>query len=78
MTEIHHRKMLRTVLLGAAVAAAGLLTLPETAQAIPVSMGLEHVSKTDGFIEKTVVVVHRRARRRVCWWRRGRRVCAWR
>ena len=78
MTGIHPRKMLRTVLLGAAaVAAAGLLTLPETARAIPVSMGLEHVSKTDSFIEKTVVVVHRRGRRR-CWWRRGRRVCTWR
>ncbi|MGO9390193.1 hypothetical protein [Rhodoblastus sp.] len=79
MMGIHRRKMLRTVLVGAAaVAAAGLLTLPETAGAVPVPMGLEHVSKTDSFIEKTVVVVHRRARRRVCWWRRGRRVCAWR
>ncbi len=79
MTSIHHRKMLRTVTLAAAaVAAAGLLTLPEAAQAVPVSMGLEHVSKTDSFVEKAVVVVHRRHRRRVCWWRRGRRVCAWR
>jgi hypothetical protein len=76
---IHRLKILRHALLGvAAFAAAGLLMLPETAQALPASMGLEHVSKADGYIEKTVVVVHRRHRRRVCWWRHGRRVCTWR
>jgi hypothetical protein len=79
MTAIHRSKTLRTLLLGAAaIAAAGLLAPPEAVMAAPVSMGLAHVSKTDSFIEKTVVIVHRRPRRRTCWWRHGRRVCAWR
>jgi hypothetical protein len=79
MTDFYRRGILRPALLGAAaLVAAGMLALPETVQAAPVSMGLQHVSKTDSFIEKTVVIVHRRPRRRTCWWRHGRRVCAWR
>jgi hypothetical protein len=36
--------------------------------------------ESESLVEKAVVVVHTRPRRRrrVCWWHRGRRVCRWR
>ncbi|WP_457107761.1 hypothetical protein [Methylobacterium sp. P5_C11] len=74
----------RTVLGGlssAALVATGLLTLPGAVDAAP--LRVEPLGGPNGGapVEKAravVVVPRRRRRRRVCWWRRGRRVCAWR
>ncbi|MGX9978415.1 hypothetical protein [Methylobacterium fujisawaense] len=63
----------------AALAAAGLLMVPGAVYAAP--LRIEPLDDPSGGpVEKAqaVVVVPRRRRRRVCWWRRGRRVCAWR
>ncbi|VFU08323.1 hypothetical protein [Methylocella tundrae] len=78
MTAMDRRAMLGTLLGGAAVAAFGLALTPGLAEAAPLMMGKELDAPTENLIEKTVVVVHRRPRRRVCWWHRGRRVCRWR
>ncbi len=77
MTAIHRREMLRVVLSGAAVAAAGLALLPVAAEAAPLMMNKNLAAQAGNFVEDAVVIIRPR-RRRVCRWRRGRRVCTWR
>lgn len=79
MGSLHRRAVLGGLSSGA-LAAAGLLALPGAAVAAPVRVeplddpGGAPIERAQAF----VVVPRRRRRRRVCWWRRGRRVCAWR
>ena len=74
-----HRRAVLGGFSSAAVAAAGLLLVPGAVDAA--LLRVEPLGDVDGSasVEKAraVVVVPRR-RRRVCWGRRGRRVCAWR
>ena len=77
MTAIHRREMLRVVLSGAAVAAAGFAMLPVAAEAAPLTMNKNLAPLTENPVEEAVVVIRPR-RRRVCWLCRGRRVCTWR
>ena len=81
MTAIHRREMLRVILGGAVVATAtaGLALMPVPAKSAPLMMSKSCPATTENPVEEAVVVVRRRRRRvRVCWWRRGRRVCRWR
>lgn len=73
-TIVDRRGMLGIVLGGAAAAASGLSFLPETADAAPLRLGLDHAAPTQSPVEEAAWVT----RRRVCWWRRGRRICRWR
>ncbi|MGH1590284.1 hypothetical protein ACRBEV_20530 [Methylobacterium phyllosphaerae] len=75
-----HRRAVLGGLSSAALAATGLLALPGAVDAAPVRMEPLDGSNGGAPVEtaRAVVVVPRRRRRRVCWWRRGRRVCAWR
>ncbi len=63
----------------AAMALVGAALLPRLAEAAPLPVAPAGNGLDDALVQKAqaVVVVPRR-RRRVCWWRRGRRVCAWR
>jgi hypothetical protein len=86
MASIDRRAMLKDILAGAVVAAAGVAAVgviirPTAAEAIPLAVQeADHIRGHDIFEKAQVVVVNprRRRRRRVCWWRRGRRVCGWR
>jgi hypothetical protein len=90
MTAIDRRTLLRDILPGAlvtaagltAVAAAGLSVVPSgPAEAMPLTVDKIKALRTVEVAEKAQVVVvgpRRRRRRWVCWWRRGRRVCGWR
>lgn len=69
----------------AALAGLGLALLPSAAEAAPLRLPVGSLGPappggdTDGSpVEQARVVVVGPRRRRVCWWRRGRRVCAWR
>lgn len=75
-----HRRAVLGALSSAAMTAAGLLLVPSGAEAVLLSVDPVGSGRDDTLVEKAqaVVVVPRRRRRRVCWWRRGRRVCAWR
>jgi hypothetical protein len=89
MTAIDRRTLLRKTLPGAVVTVCGVTALatagsgllaPNAAMALPVDK-LNARGTTDLLQEAQVVVVRpyrRRRRRWVCWWRGGRRVCAWR
>jgi hypothetical protein len=75
MTRIVDRRgMLRIVLGVAAAAAMGLTLVPETAEAAPLELGLDRAAPAENLVEEAAWV----RRRRVCWWRHGRRVCRWR
>jgi hypothetical protein len=80
MTAIHRREMLRVMLGGAVVAAAGLAMLPDAAESAPLTMS-KSLPAVENPVEEAVVVVRRRRRRvhrrrpLVCWWHRGRRIC---
>ncbi len=79
MTAIDRRAMLSTLLGAAAAAALGLALAPGSAECAPLTMDKGLTAPASNLVEEAVVVVHRRRpRRRVCWWRRGRRVCGWR
>ena len=85
MTAFDRREVLRVMLGGAAVAAAGLALIPVPAESAPLTMSKSLPAAMENPVEEAVVVVRRRRwgrRRRVrvrsCWWRRGRRVCRWR
>jgi hypothetical protein len=83
MTAIDRRSALSIVLRTGAVAAVALTVMPIAAGATPLAAGTAGTatsdSEPDSLVEKAqVVVVGPRRRRRVCWWSRGRRVCAWR
>lgn len=79
MEPMHRRHMLKNVSTGLA-ALAGLALVPSAAEAVLLRAGpvgnLERAPNAP-HVEEAVVVVRPR-RRRVCWWRFGRRVCAWR
>ncbi|ACA15350.1 hypothetical protein M446_0796 [Methylobacterium sp. 4-46] len=79
MASLHRRAVLRDVSC-AVITAAGLALVPSAAEAVLLRAGPVGDANDDALVEKAqaVVVVPRRRRRRVCWWRRGRRVCAWR
>jgi hypothetical protein len=79
MAEIDRRSVLRGILSGAAVVTVGFAIMPDEAEAVPLAMDKTGAAEIDLVENAQVVVVRpRRRRRRVCWWRRGRRVCAWR
>jgi hypothetical protein len=83
MTAFDRREVLRVMLGGAAVAAAGLALMPVPAESAPLAMSKSLPAAMENPVEEAVVVVRRRGwgrrrRRRVCWWRRGRRICRWR
>ena len=80
MTDTDRRSVLRGILGGAAVVAAGFDILPDDAEAVPLAMDKTGAAEIDDLVENAQVVVvrPRRRRRRVCWWRGRRRVCAWR
>jgi hypothetical protein len=91
MELIDRRGLIRGILFGAAVAAAGLAVGAGTVGAMPLDDRVP--GALDNWIEKAQAVVvtsgvsrrhnrrhnrlHRRQVRR-CWWSRGRRVCGWR
>ncbi len=77
MTAIDRRKMLRILAGGAAVATAGLALIPDAAESAPILMSKSHPATPEVPVERAVVYVRRR-RRKVCWWRGGRRICRWR
>lgn len=82
MESMNGTSNLRAILAGAAsaaLAAIGAALVPGLAEAAPLPVAPSGDRMNVPVIEKAqaVVVVPRR-RRRVCWWRRGRRVCAWR
>ncbi len=66
----------------AGIAGFGLVLLPSAVEAAPLGpIGkAPDAEGIDGSVpeQAQAVVVLPRRRRRVCWWRRGRRVCAWR
>ena len=76
MTAIHRREMLGIMLGGAAVATVGLAMMSVPAESVPLTVSKTLSAATDNHVDEAVVVVRRR--RRVCWWRRGRRICRWR
>ncbi|HYP56952.1 MAG TPA: hypothetical protein VEQ35_01545, partial [Beijerinckia sp.] len=80
MSSIDRRALLGAIVSGAAAASVGLTWMPGLAESAPLAgIGAAPSAKTQDLIEQAVVVVRRRpVRRRVCWWRRGRRVCTWR
>lgn len=91
MATIDRRTLLRDILPGAVVTAAGMTAIgsvglslvpSSAAQAAPLTMDKINALRTGEPAEKAQVVVvgprRRRRRRWVCWWRRGRRVCGWR
>ncbi|MDP4003261.1 hypothetical protein [Methylobacterium sp. NEAU K] len=76
-----HRRALLGGFSSAALAAAGLIAAPGALEAALLRVEPLGDPNTGAPVEKAqavVVVPRRRRRRRVCWWRRGRRVCAWR
>jgi hypothetical protein len=87
MEFIDRRGLIRGILFGAAVGAAGLAVGSGAVSAMPLDDRVP--GALDDWIEKAQAVVvtsgasrrhNRRHRRRVrrCWWSRGRRVCGWR
>jgi hypothetical protein len=75
--EIDRRALIRGILCGAAVAAAGRAVGSETANAIPLDDRIP--AALHDSVKKAQVWVGPGPRRvRRCWWRRGRRVCGWR
>lgn len=73
MNAIDRRDALRTILGGAAAIGLAVTLLPEAAQAAPISLQKDFGGETNPFLQQIQM-----RRRRVCWWHRGRRVCAWR
>lgn len=87
MNAVDRRTMLKAALGGVAVVGLTMATLPRISEAAPVALGKDIARKTEDLIEKVQMGPppppppgwrRRRRRRWVCWWRRGRRVCAWR
>jgi hypothetical protein len=84
MTAIHRREMLGVLLGGAVVATVGSTLMPGPAGSAPLTMSKSLPGTTENLVEEAAVVVRRRRRWgrrrrvRVCWWRRGRRICRWR
>lgn len=83
MSVLDRRSMLG-IMIGGGVAATFAVTMaPSPAESMNLPLGAGRAPAAENTataenIEKAVVVVRRPARRRVCWWRGGRRVCGWR
>jgi len=79
--ESMDRRHLLTGMLGVATAAAmAPLLAIEVAEAAPPLLDVGPAAKPDDWVAKAQAVIvgpRRRGRRRVCRWRRGRRVCTW-
>jgi hypothetical protein len=92
MTSIDRRTLLRHILPGAAVTAAGIAAiaaggtsaLMPQAEAMPLAIDKTSPLSVDELFQKAQVVVVRPRGRRVrrrrwqCWWYRGRRRCGYR
>ena len=92
MAVMNRRELIQKMLAGAAVVAVAATVMPDGAVASQLAAGRALPSNaTDEFVQN-VWRGHwrgpwrghyrrrwrRRRRRWACWWRRGRRVCAWR
>ena len=94
MDAIDRRSALRGILCVAAAASFGVTFLPDTADAMPLALEKELEKKTPDLRQEAQAGRpprrpvarpphhrrhrHRRGRRWVCRWHRGRRVCGWR
>lgn len=89
MDAIDRRSALRSLLCGVVAAGLGVGLVANPVEAMPLAMQKDPGKKSGDFKQEAQVVVtqphphhrHRRRHRRprrVCWWHRGRRVCAWR
>jgi hypothetical protein len=89
MDAIDRRSALRSLLCGVVAAGLGAGLVANPVEAMPLAMQKDPGKKSGDFKQEAQVVVtrphphhrHRRRHRRprrVCWWHRGRRVCAWR
>lgn len=86
MSALDRRALLRTMLGGGVAAATiGLTAVMSSAVAMPPAQTLNTQGSVPiaGVEQAAAVVVtrprpRRRVRRRVCFWRAGRRVCRWR
>jgi hypothetical protein len=93
MDAIDRRSALRSLLCGVVAAGLGAGLLADSAEAAPLAMQKDPGKKSGDFKEEAQVVVtrprpvpyrgrhphwRRRRPRRVCYWRRGRRVCVYR
>ncbi|KMO33241.1 hypothetical protein VQ03_25315 [Methylobacterium tarhaniae] len=77
--DLPSRRAVLATLSSAAMAAAGLAVAASTASAAVPNVGPVSAPDGDRLVQEAqAVIVAPRRRRRVCWWRRGRRVCAWR
>lgn len=81
--EPMHRRNVLSGLSYVMMSGAGLALMPSAAEAVFLRvepLGAPDDKPGGAVVEQAqaVVVAPRRRRRRVCWWRRGRRVCAWR
>lgn len=74
------RRAALAALFGGAAAITGVGSLPGDADALPLLKDLEPLAKSDSEDDGLVQLARwrRRRRRRVCWVRRGRRVCRYR
>jgi hypothetical protein len=92
MDAIDRRTALRSLLCGVVAAGLGAGLVADSAEAAPLAMQKDPGKKSGDFKEEAQVVVtrpgprpphhrhwrrHRRPRR-VCYWRRGRRICVYR
>lgn len=92
MEVMDRRSLLQGLLFSAVATGIGTSVFLTTAKAAPIPLEKDLADRLEPITENAQVVVdgrparrvlhqpHRssRRRRRVCWWRDGRRVCAWR
>lgn len=73
MNAIDRRDALKTILGSAAAIGLAATLLPGSSQAAPIAL-----QKGLDIGAHPILQQVQSRRRRVCWWHRGRRVCAWR
>ena len=92
MEVMDRRNLLQGLLFSAVATGLGTSVLLTAAKAAPIPLEKDLANKLEPLTENAQVTVHgrpaqkvlhhphrsSRRRRRVCWWRHGRRVCAWR
>lgn len=92
MDAIDRRSALRSIMCAAVTAGFSTTLLTGVANAVPLALEKDLGEKVEAIQDKAQPVqsrrpprrpvhrrhIHRRRRRRVCWWRNGRRVCVWR
>jgi hypothetical protein len=94
MEAIDRRSVLLGMLSVAAAASLGASSLPSAVEAMPIALDKDLATKAGDLKQKVQAVArpprrpvarpprrpprHRRRRRWVCSWHRGRRVCGWR